>query len=100
MRYLAFITLLFLSGCALKLLHVKNNLPNLLQEKGMSEYKELSLEAYFISKKLKTDYELVSPPLFHNFLVNAGIKTRGLCWHFAYDMSEHFRSKGFKDVDF
>ena len=52
------------------------------------------------SYQLKDDYKLVSPPLFHNFLVNIGTKKRGLCWHFAYDMLAHIKSLKLTSFDY
>ena len=101
MKILILIALLFFAGCSLKSLHVnEKDLETLLLKHGMSEAKKLAKEAFFVSKKLKKEYDFSTSPQFHNFLVNARIKQRGLCWHFAYDMLEYFKSKNFKDVDY
>lgn len=64
------------------------------------EAKKLSFEMLDYSSKLKIDYDLVKPPLYHNFLVNIGIKDRGLCWHFTYDMLAHAKQLNLKSFDY
>jgi len=64
------------------------------------EAKKLSYEMLFYSYELKDKYDLVKPPLYHNFLVNIGVKKRGLCWHFAYDMLAHAKSLNLSSFDY
>lgn len=64
------------------------------------EAKKLSQEMTAFSLKLKKQYALVSPPLFQNFLVNIGVKKRGLCWQFAYDMLKHIKTLHLKSFDY
>jgi hypothetical protein len=49
--------------------------------------------------ELAQEYEISDPPLMHNFLVNIGVKSRGLCVDWTYDLltrlqQERFRSFG------
>ena len=49
--------------------------------------------------ELAQDYEISDPPLMHNLLVNMGVKPRGLCVDWTYDLlvrlqQERFRSLG------
>ncbi len=64
------------------------------------EAKELATLAVVHSKELANSYNLVSPPLYHNFLVNSGQRSRGLCFHFVEDLSKEINSRGFKSFDF
>jgi len=64
------------------------------------EAKKLSKEMTAFSLKLKKQYALVTPPLFQNFLVNIGVKKRGLCWQFAYDMLDHVKALHLKSFDY
>jgi hypothetical protein len=41
---------------------------------------------YNTTRQLRRDYQVVWPPLFHNFLVNSGIRKRGLCFQWAEDL--------------
>lgn len=105
MRYLYLILVIFIFfGCSNTLktpLHVES-----LEELFLSlhvdknESIKLSYEMLSYSSELKNDYDLVKPPLYHNFLVNIGVKNRGLCWHFAYDMLAHAKKQNLKSFDY
>ncbi len=60
----------------------------------------LAKKAIFYSSFLKNKYKLVKPPLYHNFLVNIGLKKRGLCWHFAYDMLKMAKNLKLNSFDY
>ena len=62
------------------------------------EAKELSYDAITYSKYLANEYELVSPPLFHNTLVNYNFKEKGLCHHFAKDLLAYLNRKKYKTI--
>ena len=42
--------------------------------------------AYRYSRQLAHEYHAVRPAIFHNFLVNVGIKKRGLCYQWTEDL--------------
>jgi len=46
-------------------------------------------EAVFFPKYLANEYRLVAPPNSQNVLVNTGQRKRGLCYHWARDMTDH-----------
>ena len=52
------------------------------------------------SRALANRYHLVSPPLYHNFLVNSGLRKRGLCFHFVKDLMKEINKRGFRSFDF
>ena len=52
------------------------------------EAKRLAAQAHLGSIGLARHYRPVGPPQFHNFLVNAGLKQRGLCHHWARDLGD------------
>jgi len=56
--------------------------------------------AVFYSLELANRYELTRPPLIHNTLVNAGLKPRGLCIHWAGDLLEKLRSLKLKTLEY
>lgn len=96
----------FYTGCTHqpnKPLHVKN-LEKTIISIGSSidrnEANELSIKSIIISSELAKEYNLVKPPLYHNFLVNIGVRKRGLCWHFAYDMLNQIKALNFKTFDY
>lgn len=52
------------------------------------------------SMALAKQYELVRPPLWHNFLVNQGVKKRGLCCDWTTDLLKQLRKLDQKSFDF
>ena len=46
----------------------------------------MSIAAHRAASELGRRYQPVGPPQFHNFLVNTGLKKRGLCHHWARDL--------------
>lgn len=66
--------------------------------KGEANILSKNMIEYALS--LKQEYELVTPPLYHNFLVNIGVKDRGLCWQFAYDMLAHAKKLNLNSFDY
>jgi hypothetical protein len=50
------------------------------------EAQRLAQCAYATAGQLRHDYGIIGPPLFHNFLVNLGIRKRGLCFQWAEDL--------------
>jgi hypothetical protein len=40
--------------------------------------------------ELREEYRVVGPPLFHNVLVNLGVRQRGLCYQWADDLEARF----------
>ncbi len=53
-----------------------------------SEAKFVAREAVLYPKVLANRYQLTSPPLYHNVLVNYGQRPRGLCYQWTYDMGQ------------
>ncbi len=64
------------------------------------ESKELAGKAISYSHTLAKEYRLVKPPLLQNFLVNIGLRKRGLCWQFAYDMLSFVKKQNYKSFDY
>lgn len=46
-------------------------------------------EAILYPQHLANKYRLIGPPNSHNQLVNSGKREKGLCYHFAQDMTKH-----------
>jgi hypothetical protein len=57
-----------------------------------AEARRLAECAFSSSRQLAQEYEMVWPAFFHNMLVNAGWKKRGLCHHWADDLYARFRA--------
>ena len=50
------------------------------------EATRVAITAHEASQRLRREYRVAGPAHFHNFLVNAGLKKRGLCHHWARDL--------------
>lgn len=109
--FITIFILFILSGCSIK--HNNKQIDNendfnknmqslslliesLSQKIDKNEAKSLAYEAINHSKKLANEYEIVAPALFHNSLVNMGIKQKGYCYHYANDLKAYLHSKKFK----
>lgn len=89
-HFFSLLTLLLLVGCVVvpepisnskvaklsTLLKFQNNIPR-------EERLHLARIIYAKTKVLTEEFELTSPPLWHNFLVNVGAKQQGLCYHWS-----------------
>lgn len=53
-----------------------------------SEARFVAREAVLYPKVLANRYQLTSPPLYHNVLVNYGKRPRGLCYQWTHDMGK------------
>ena len=64
------------------------------------EVNELATLAITKPRELANRYNLATPPQYHNFLVNSGQRSRGLCYHFVQDIQKEINSRGFKSFSF
>ena len=51
------------------------------------------------SFRLAREYEIEDSPLAHNTKVNLGIKSRGLCYHWAEDLERRLKQEQFRTLD-
>jgi len=51
------------------------------------------------ARELADAYRMTWPPLLHNALVNTGILERGLCCHWAEDLSQRLRALDLQTLD-
>lgn len=51
--------------------------------------------AFTYSQQLAQDYNVTDPPLIHNAKVHGGERARGLCNHWAEDLSRRLREENF-----
>lgn len=54
--------------------------------------------AYNTSYALARSYQITDPPLIHNAKVNAGLRPRGLCYHWAEDLQARLEAEGFETL--
>ncbi len=55
--------------------------------------------SYATTYNLARAYQITDPALIHNAKVNAGIKPRGLCYHWAEDMEARLNAEGFRTLE-
>lgn len=92
---------LLLAGCSAKqeALHVTPDnvsalsaqLSSLSDTVDYQEARMFAYEALLYPQILAENYGLVYPPTFHNFLINTGLKERGLCYQWSEDMITHLK---------
>tara|TARA_R110002110_G_scaffold30377_12_gene107679 strand:+ start:136 stop:732 length:597 start_codon:yes stop_codon:yes gene_type:complete len=64
-----------------------------------SEAQRAARIAYDYSYQLARQYRITDPPLIHNAKVNAGLRPRGLCYHWAEDMERRLDAEGFATLE-
>ena len=91
----------FLFGCSVKPVKVQQQeivklsilLQNLDKRIPKKETVLLSENIFDKTKKLTQEFELTKPALWHNFLVNVGIREKGLCYHWSDAFYVYFKEK-------
>ena len=98
----------FLFGCAVKVAPPSYTrieaLSHLLYTLDTSIPKEealqLSKDIFQETEALTKEFEMISPPQYHNFLVNIGLKEKGLCYQWADALYAYFRQKSYPSFEF
>ena len=108
-KYLsAFLILFLFAGCA-GISTVPNNYDTKIKKLetlidslhvDKKEAMDLARKSINYSQTLAKQYNLVKPPIFQNFLVNIGLRKKGLCWQFAYDMLAFVKKQNYKSFDY
>jgi hypothetical protein len=60
----------------------------------------LSHEIFDETNKLRKEFNPTSQPLFNNFLVNTGVKDKGLCYQWSDALYLHFSKKQYAHFEF
>jgi hypothetical protein len=63
------------------------------------EAERVALRSHETSRQLAREYQVVGPAQFHNFLVNAGFRKRGLCHHWTRDLIGRLRALKLTTID-
>lgn len=64
------------------------------------ESKQLSKDIFRTTNLLTKKFELTSPPLWHNFLVNVGLRQKGLCFHWSDALYLHLKQQKYTHFSF
>ena len=65
-----------------------------------TEAELLSREIFKETAKLTKKFKPVSEPHFNNFLINVGVKDKGLCYQWSDALYIHFLGKNYHDFEF
>ena len=106
--FFAFLFAFFLSGCASKVLSTSETrivlLSSLLYTLDTSIPKEealaLSRDIFQKTQALSREFKMTSPPQYHNFLVNIGLRKKGLCYHWSDALYSYFTHKSYPSFEF
>lgn len=77
------------SDVQFKILQLTQTIMGLGPDIDLKEASFVAREAILFPKHLANQYQLVAPPNTQNVLVNTGKRERGLCYHWAEDMTNH-----------
>ena len=64
------------------------------------ESTQLSRDIFQKISTLTKEFELTSPPLWHNFLVNVGLRKKGLCFHWSDSLYLYLKQRGYRHYAF
>lgn len=64
-----------------------------------TEARRAATMAFAHTHQLALEYQITDPPLVHNAKVNAGMRPRGLCYHWAEDMEKRLDQEQFRTLD-
>lgn len=102
--YISLLALLVI-GCSVKELNpterqesIEKLTTMLLQlNKGVDqrEAKDLATSSIDYAHQLAKQYRVVAPPLWHNTLINIGLKERGLCYQWSHDLLVYLRKRDY-----
>ncbi len=62
------------------------DLPNTSKTRAEEEAGQIATRALETAQTLTQQYHVTRPAVFHNMLINIGLKKRGLCYHWASDL--------------
>ena len=104
----AVIVLFMLSGCAVSpqpddggdAAHLTRLLLEVNEVAPKEEAKELAEDILQESARLEKAFGRESNPYWHNFLVNVGVKKKGLCYHYSDGLYRHFAAQHYPDYAF
>ncbi len=65
-----------------------------------AEAKRLAEDIIQESARLEKQFGRQSNPYWHNFLVNAGLKQKGLCYHYSDALYRHFAQQHYPHFEF
>ena len=107
-HYSILLIVLFFTACSVhpesvpksKVMHLSMLLDTLDDVHDTDESIRLSQDIFQKTNQLIDTFKLTSPPLWHNFLVNAGLRKKGLCFHWSDALYLHLKQQHYRDFSF
>jgi hypothetical protein len=65
-----------------------------------SEAMQLSKDIFHKTEALTEEFEMTSPPQFHNFLVTVGVREKGLCYHWSDALYVYLSGESYGSFEF
>lgn len=104
---LLFISFLF-AGCVVtppavpktRVTQLSQSLQSLDKRIFSKEASILSEDIFHKTAILTKEFQLTSPPWFHNLLVNTGLREKGLCYHWSDSLYLHLLEKKYSSFEF
>jgi hypothetical protein len=63
-----------------------------------NEAEQVSVTAHTTSRQLAREYRVVGPPFFQNFLIHIGVRQKGYCYHWAFDIGQRLKELKLKTL--
>lgn len=82
-----------------RLKHDLLKMPGGPNEKDEREAEAIAKTAIRGFEDLRKKYDMLRPAIFHNLLVNVGLKGEGLCWEWTRDLTEKLMGLHLKSYD-
>jgi hypothetical protein len=103
-----FIISFFFAGCGgnapvvseTKIEELSHLLQSLDQGISQTEASQLSKDIFHKTRQLTEEFEMTSPPQFHNFLVTVGLRDKGLCYHWSDALYLYLLEKNYDAFEF
>lgn len=77
---------------------LSQQIQSLSKEISPKESNKFAYTTTYYAMHLANNYQLVSPALYHNFLINQKQKKRGLCYHWVTDILKYLENSNFKTL--
>jgi hypothetical protein len=103
-----FIAAFFFVGCVVdapvasqaKVQELSYLLASLDKDISQKEATQLSKDIFYKTRELTEEFEMTSPPQFHNFLVTVGVREKGLCYHWSDALYLYLLEKNYDSFEF
>ncbi len=112
-KYLILVMVMLLYGCATttapvdlppdaekqRIANLGNAIKALGDDVDPDEARRAARIAIEYSRQLAVEYDITGSALYHNILVNLGIRSRGLCIHWTADLKARLQEERFRTLD-